>query len=1223
MRKPVLPQTTNGRFLPGQAFAGLQLLLSLCFVLPGQTAERQPLPLRVPAVEAHLQPIGSLPDATRLNFTISLPLRHKEELASLLQEIYDPASPKFHRYLRPSEFADQFGPTKQDYQALIDFARANHFQVTGLHPNRTLLGVGASVAGIRRVLRVNINVYQHPMEPRTFYSPDADPSIDAGIPVLAIRGLDNFNVPHANFKKGPIAPPPGAQPLGGSGPGGGYMGQDFRTAYAPGVTLTGAGQTAALVEFDGYYPSDIAAYESKAGLPSVTLSNVLIDGFNGIPSFQNQEVAADTELLIAMAPGLSKIILYEEGVFTPVDDLLNRIATDDLAAQISCSWRFLEADAVTDQIFQQYAAQGQSFFCASGDYGAISPSQFSPPLGDPYITVVGGTVLSTASSGGAWQSETVWSDSSGGFTTNYAIPFWQTEVNMATNQGSTSNRNIPDVAMCAENVFVVADHGQEESFYGTSAAAPLWAGFTALVNQRAAMFGNGPVGFLNPAIYAIGTGPGYATNFHDITTGNNTNSTSPNAYFAVTGYDLCTGWGTPNGSNLVNSLAPPDTLAMQPVPGFVSSGPAGGPFNVTTESFSLTNEGVASLGWSLQSDAPWLSASLTNGTLNPGATDSVVVNLNAAASNLFMGNYTAHVSVTNLMNGLLHHRSFTLQISDPLAVSPAAGFEFAGPPSGPFDVAEETCQLTNASYAAVSWSVVTNPSWLDVSPTNGVLAPHGAARVSCSLNAAATNLPTGAYPASVVFSNITFGAEERLPLLFLVGQLVQNGGFETGDFSDWTLIEDASESLVSTDAIAVHSGTYGVELGEAGDLAYLTQAIPTVPGSSYSISLWLDSSDGLMTNEFLVSWGGDTLFDYTNLPAIGWTNLQFTVLATDTNTVLEIGSRDDASYLGLDDVSVTAAPPALVGVTPSAGPAIGGTTVTISGIGFQSHATVAFGSLAAASLTFNSATNLTVVTPASSTVGPVNVVITNADGQTAVLTNGFLFVGTPVIAWTNPPALTYGAALGAAQLNASANVQGAFSYLPPAGTVLDTGSNLLSAAFTPNDSVDYSSVTDYVGLVVTPAPLSVTASNATRPYGVDNPAFTGVMAGLQNGDNITGTYGCAATPGSPAGPYSIVPILIDPAGRLPNYHVSIVDGTLTILAPVPPVFQSAALSADKVSISWTATSGVAYQVQYNSSLTATNWTNLDGLVVATNATASMTDSITNSQRFYRVLLVPQ
>ena len=80
---------------------------------------------------------------------------------------------------------------------------------------------------------------------------------------------------------------------------------------------------------------------------------------------------------------------------------------------------------------------------------------------------------------------------------------------------------------------------------GTSCAAPLWAAFTALVNQQAAAASQPPVGFLNPALYAIGKGANYTTCFHDITTGNNTWSGSPNLFFAVPGYDLCTGWGTP------------------------------------------------------------------------------------------------------------------------------------------------------------------------------------------------------------------------------------------------------------------------------------------------------------------------------------------------------------------------------------------------------------------------------------------------------------------------------------------------------------------------------------------------------------------------------------------------------------------------------------------------------------------------------------------------------
>jgi hypothetical protein len=149
--------------------------------------------------------------------------------------------------------------------------------------------------------------------------------------------------------------------------------------------------------------------------------------------------------------------------------------------------------------------------------------------------------------------------------------------------------------------------------------------------------------------------------------------------------------------------------------------------------------------------------------------------------------------------------------------------------------------------------------------------------------------------------------------------------------------------------------------------------------------------------------------------------------------------------------------------------------------------------------------------------------------------------------------------------------------------------------------VDYYSVTDYVGLAVAPAPLSVTANNASRPYGVENPAFTGVLAGVQNGDNITASYDCAARCASPAGVYPIIPDLADPGGRLPNYQVSVVDGAMTVLAAVPPVFQLAALSANTLSFSWTATPGVAYQVQWNWSLAPGTWFNLGGLIVATNS----------------------
>jgi uncharacterized repeat protein (TIGR01451 family) len=169
---------------------------------------------------------------------------------------------------------------------------------------------------------------------------------------------------------------------------------------------------------------------------------------------------------------------------------------------------------------------------------------------------------------------------------------------MTTNHGSTVYRNSPDVALTAIGIYQNYGDGQvSDDTGGTSAASPLWAGFNAMINQQATLYNMPPDGFINPAIYALAKGPGYLEYFHDITVGNNIWPGSPTNFYAVSGYDLCTGWGTPTGSNIINALAPPLNIPiLLVVTDSVTGGNGSGIISYdecVNLTFLITNAGVA------------------------------------------------------------------------------------------------------------------------------------------------------------------------------------------------------------------------------------------------------------------------------------------------------------------------------------------------------------------------------------------------------------------------------------------------------------------------------------------------------------------------------------------------------------------------------------------------------------------------------------------------------
>src|SRR5215471_5352904 len=136
-------------------------------VWSASTASGRTLSGHVPAAVKDLRPVGRLPANQQLDLAIGLPLRNREALTNLLRELYDPTSPSYRHFLVPKQFADRFGPTEQDYQQVISFAKANGLSVVGMHSNRLVLDVHGSVANIENTFHVNLRNYQHPKENRT------------------------------------------------------------------------------------------------------------------------------------------------------------------------------------------------------------------------------------------------------------------------------------------------------------------------------------------------------------------------------------------------------------------------------------------------------------------------------------------------------------------------------------------------------------------------------------------------------------------------------------------------------------------------------------------------------------------------------------------------------------------------------------------------------------------------------------------------------------------------------------------------------------------------------------------------------------------------------------------------------------------------------------------------------------------------------------------------
>jgi subtilase family serine protease len=598
-------------------------------------------------------PVGAMARAIHLGreassepvqMSVGLTLRNQGQLNDLIKKLYDPNDPLFHQFLSVEAFKSQFAPTDDDVNQVTAYLISKGLRIKKVHANHLLIEVEGASGVVESAFQIELHEYITD-KGRIAYAPTSNPLIadEMASKMNTIVGLSTFAHWNSHARKNPNQISMASENPQTSV--GSYMTPaKIKSAYnLASLTQTGAGESIALFELDGYTPSDITTYANYFSLTAPTLQNILVSGATGTPGSGAEEVTLDIELAAAIAPGATKILVYEgPNTAAGVIATYSQIHSDGLAFEVSTSWGESENEMTGGEvsqentIFSAMATSGQSIFAAAGDSGAYDDSvdnkngtlEVDDPGSQPYVTSVGGTHITLNGSNG-WASETSWVASAasgtygqtsgqnaytaaegggGGISLNWTTTSYQPS-NLATagNKGSTTHRMVPDVSLNADPSFgyPIYEGGSWGVYGGTSCAAPLWAAFTALVNQSRVAHSLPRIGFVNPAVYAIGTSSNYSTAFHDIADG------STNLYYpATTGYDLTTGWGSFNGGGLFTLLA---TATSAPY----------APSSVTTT--AGTNSVTVSWSSSLSATSYTISRSTTaNGTYTELAT-----NLNA------------------------------------------------------------------------------------------------------------------------------------------------------------------------------------------------------------------------------------------------------------------------------------------------------------------------------------------------------------------------------------------------------------------------------------------------------------------------------------------------------------------------------------------------------------------------------------------------------------------
>ena len=332
----------------------------------------------------------------------------------------------------------------------------------------------------------------------------------------------------------------------------------------------GTGQTIAIIELGGgYRQPDLDTYFSGLGLATPSITAVGVDGASNSPGqAADGEVELNIQVAGAVAPGAALVVYFAPNTDAGfVDAIAEAAIATPTPAVISVSWGAPEkawsdqSRSSMDSALVDAAVLGVTVTVAAGDNGSSDDPNNAKsvnvdfPASSPHALSCGGTQLIGDTSTNTITSEVVWNGlaqnmgaGGGGVSVVFPLPDYQANAGVpASADGGASGRGVPDVAGNADPTtgYLVVVDGQHQPIGGTSAVAPLWAGLIArLVQATGKRFG-----LLQPLIYAGVTAGTPAPGFNDVTSGNN------GGYQASTGWDPCTGLGSPNGPALLALLA--------------------------------------------------------------------------------------------------------------------------------------------------------------------------------------------------------------------------------------------------------------------------------------------------------------------------------------------------------------------------------------------------------------------------------------------------------------------------------------------------------------------------------------------------------------------------------------------------------------------------------------------------------------------------------------------